>query len=78
MDPNGLHRNVEELEEYARLEGDLEPRFCEWAYESLARRSLVTDLPRSSLRATDIRKLALSHHPCQKKVQGAGTIRFKL
>jgi len=58
MGAEDLHANLNTLDGYRALEGDPEPRFCEWAYEALSRRALAADLQRCVLRPTDIAKLA--------------------
>lgn len=43
---------------YAEMRGDREPRFCEWAYDQIEKRTLVKSLLGGVLRPTDALKLA--------------------
>jgi hypothetical protein len=59
---DGVHENLLAMEdgEYAKMAGDPEPRFCEWAYQRLENRTLVSGLLGTVLRPSDARRLAVA------------------
>lgn len=49
-----LGMNLQELEDYQKLVGPMEPRFCEWVYKRLESRQLVDGLAGQILRSSDL------------------------
>jgi hypothetical protein len=67
---NGVHENLLTMEDYARMAGDPEPRFCEWAYQRLERRTLVSGLLGTVLRPTDAWRLAFKSGCDRQQLEG--------
>jgi hypothetical protein len=69
---NGVHENLMSMEDsdYARMTGDAEPRFCEWAYQRVECRTLVKGLLGTVLRPTDATRLALKSGCDRQQLEG--------
>ncbi|MBZ5626892.1 MAG: hypothetical protein LAQ69_50690 [Acidobacteriia bacterium] len=69
---NAVHENLLTMEDsvYAKMTGDPEPRFCEWAYQRLEYRTLVSDLLGTVLRPTDATRLALKSGCDRQQLEG--------
>lgn len=55
---DSLHEDLLECDIYKNLVGDLEPRFCEWAYNRIHEKSFANDLVKTVLRRSYVYALA--------------------
>ena len=67
-----VHQNLSDMEDsdYKRMTGEPEPRFCEWAYQRLDSRMLVSGLLGTVLRGQDAKRLALRVGCNRQRLEG--------